>query len=140
MIQYQILQHNIIVIIERAVREITIEILEVKGLTNHKKSMADSNESCFWGPGTRKDHQPLLKGDLSLKALVSVSFPSHLPLNQDCTRLVFTFWNYLFFQFEVWLPMIYKSWRVIFLNSLEDLSEPVDVYSDWIDACESANQ
>ena len=36
--------------------------------------------------------------------------------------------------------MIYKSWRVIFLNSLEDLSEPVDVYSDWIDACESANQ
>lgn len=26
------------------------------------------------------------------------------------------------------------------LNTLSDLSEPVDVYSDWIDACEAANQ
>lgn len=26
------------------------------------------------------------------------------------------------------------------LTRLADLSEPVDVYSDWIDACESANQ
>jgi len=26
------------------------------------------------------------------------------------------------------------------LTRLTDLSEPVDVYSDWIDACESANQ
>ena len=27
-----------------------------------------------------------------------------------------------------------------FLNWLSDLSEAVDVYSDWIDACENANQ
>ncbi|CAN0025870.1 unnamed protein product [Bubo scandiacus] len=26
------------------------------------------------------------------------------------------------------------------LTSPRDLSEPVDVYSDWIDACEAANQ
>jgi len=26
------------------------------------------------------------------------------------------------------------------LIPLSDLSEPIDVYSDWIDACESANQ
>ena len=32
MIQYQILQHNITVIIDWAVRKITIDILEVKGL------------------------------------------------------------------------------------------------------------
>lgn len=25
-------------------------------------------------------------------------------------------------------------------SSSTDLSEPVDVYSDWIDACEAANQ
>lgn len=42
-----------------------------------------------------------------------------------------------------------KKWRLTlfvfvsgpFLNLfLSDLSEPVDVYSDWIDACEAANQ
>lgn len=26
------------------------------------------------------------------------------------------------------------------IHSSSDLSEPVDVYSDWIDACEAANQ
>lgn len=29
---------------------------------------------------------------------------------------------------------------VLSLTRPTDLSEPVDVYSDWIDACESANQ
>ena len=28
----------------------------------------------------------------------------------------------------------------MFLNGVSDLSEAVDVYSDWIDACEAANQ
>ncbi|XP_005533943.1 PREDICTED: transcription elongation factor 1 homolog [Pseudopodoces humilis] len=30
--------------------------------------------------------------------------------------------------------------RVGALTAPPDLSEPVDVYSDWIDACEAANQ
>ncbi len=29
---------------------------------------------------------------------------------------------------------------VLSLITPSDLSEPVDVYSDWIDACEAANQ
>ena len=28
---------------------------------------------------------------------------------------------------------------ISFNSTLSDLTEPVDVYSDWIDACESAN-
>ena len=34
---------------------------------------------------------------------------------------------------------LFKNGR-LFLNIVSDLSEPVDVYSDWIDACEAANQ
>lgn len=32
--------------------------------------------------------------------------------------------------------------RIFFslIRAVSDLSEPVDVYSDWIDACEVANQ
>ncbi|RMB93803.1 hypothetical protein DUI87_29795 [Hirundo rustica rustica] len=32
------------------------------------------------------------------------------------------------------------TFRVGALTAPPDLSEPVDVYSDWIDACEAANQ
>ena len=34
---------------------------------------------------------------------------------------------------------LFKNGR-LFLNIVSDLSEPVDIYSDWIDACEAANQ
>lgn len=35
---------------------------------------------------------------------------------------------------------VIKVMLFLSLNTLSDLSEPVDVYSDWIDACEAANQ
>ena len=42
----------------------------------------------------------------------------------------------LFISFNLY-PFYFKP--PIFFPSI-DLSEPVDVYSDWIDACEAANQ
>lgn len=49
-----------------------------------------------------------------------------------------------------WVHLILCLWMFLFLSnsivflslihSSSDLSEPVDVYSDWIDACEAANQ
>lgn len=33
-----------------------------------------------------------------------------------------------------------NSYSFALTHCSSDLSEPVDVYSDWIDACEAANQ
>lgn len=56
-------------------------------------------------------------------------------------------WNFvLIFKVHVILCLwmfLFLSNSIVFLSlihSSSDLSEPVDVYSDWIDACEAANQ
>lgn len=44
---------------------------------------------------------------------------------------------------QLWCSMcVLNFWALgLVLNLFSiDLSEPVDVYSDWIDACEAANQ
>ena len=45
-------------------------------------------------------------------------------------------WNAIYesLQSNILLLMLFS------LTVNQDLSEPVDVYSDWIDACETANQ